>query len=289
MAPSRIATCFSRVVLQAGEQAVGGEDEQARVVERARATSARSGARPRRRSRPRTRARSRSGGGRPRSAARRRRARAWSAAIASGSATRQSVLRVPSWSVASANGSPRRRLARAPRGRAPPASGKRLKMGERFARVARVRRSRSSFGPGMGALVRPDPARARSPPRARARRSRVRVRAAAVGRRVVLAQHPDGRLVLAAPARPAPAPLVRGVSCGRLVARRQVDLHHVVAGSAPPARARSSSSITSYGGAIRSSSGPADGGLVAKRPERLDVGHRRATLARSCIRSARGR
>ena len=41
--------------------------------------------------------------------------------------------------------------------RAPPlVSGNRLKMGDRFARVARVSLSRSSLGPGMRALVRPD-------------------------------------------------------------------------------------------------------------------------------------
>ena len=35
--------------------------------------------------------------------------------------------------------------------------GWRAKMGERLWRVARVRRSRSSFGPGLGALMGPDP------------------------------------------------------------------------------------------------------------------------------------
>ena len=65
----------------------------------------------------------------------------------SGSATRQSVLRVPSWSVASANGSPLVAWASVSVA-APPASGKRLKMGERLACVARVSLSRSSLGPG---------------------------------------------------------------------------------------------------------------------------------------------
>ena len=81
-------------------------------------------------------------------------------------------------------------------------------MGERFARVARVSLSRSSLGPGMGALVRADPARAvvlhthaREEPAARA--------GAAVGRLVVLAQRPDGGLVLLHE-NPVLAPLVQG-------------------------------------------------------------------------------
>ena len=62
------------VVGEPGEQAVGGEDGEAGVVERS-APSACSGARPRRRPPRVRRGRSRSGGGRRRSAARRRRAR----------------------------------------------------------------------------------------------------------------------------------------------------------------------------------------------------------------------
>ena len=60
---------------------------------------------------------------------------------------RQSVFCVPSWSAASANGSPvggRLEHGRAARRRSP----NRLKMGERLARVARVSARRSSFGPG---------------------------------------------------------------------------------------------------------------------------------------------
>ena len=173
-----------------------GKIEQARVLERARAASARSGGRPRRRPRPRTRARSRSGGGRRRSAARRRRARPGARRSGPGRPTRQSVLRVPSSSVTVGERLLAGHLRRASRARAPLGSGNRLKMGERLARVARVRLEPVLLRPGMGALVRADAARRRSPPRARARRTPVRVRRAAVGGGVVLAQHPDGGLVL---------------------------------------------------------------------------------------------
>ena len=61
------------VVGEAGEQAVGGEDRQARVVERGQRHQRVVVRRPRRRPRRGRRARSRSGGGRRRSGARRRR------------------------------------------------------------------------------------------------------------------------------------------------------------------------------------------------------------------------
>ena len=69
-------------------------------------------------------------------------------------------------------------------------------MGDRLVRVARVSWRRSSFGPGWVrscGRIRPGPY---SSTRTRAS-TPVRVRLRAVGRFVVLAQHPDGRLVLA--------------------------------------------------------------------------------------------
>ena len=77
----------------------------------------------------------------------------------SGSATRQRAFLVPSSSVTSANGSSVVTCASV--SRAPPlVSGNRLKMGDRFARVARVSLSRSSLGPGWVrscGLIRPAP------------------------------------------------------------------------------------------------------------------------------------
>ena len=139
---SRIASCFSRSSFRPGQQPVGGEDRQAGVAQRAEEHQHVVGARPRRRPPRRTRARSRSGGGRRRSGARRRPARPGARRSPPGRrsarACRRSVV---------ANGSPA--VARSSCScAAPSGSGKRLKMGERLARVARVRRSRSSFGPG---------------------------------------------------------------------------------------------------------------------------------------------
>jgi hypothetical protein len=67
--------------------------------------------------------------------------------IVAGSPTRQSRLTVPSSSVVVANGSVCVAGASAFHAR-PRGSEYRLKIGERFAFVARVRRRRSSFGPG---------------------------------------------------------------------------------------------------------------------------------------------
>ena len=135
---------LGRVVLQAGEQAVGGEHQQPGVRERARGTSARSGARPRRRPPRRTRARSRSGGGRRRSAARRRPAPARSSRRCP--SIRHSVFVGALVVVGHGERLARRASSASPGGAA--GSANRLKMGERLARVARVRASRSSLGPG---------------------------------------------------------------------------------------------------------------------------------------------
>ena len=103
-------------------------------------------------------------------------------------------------------------------------------MGERLARVARVRARRSSFGPGMRALVRADPAGAVFL-HAHAREEARAGAGAAVGRGVVLAQAPERGLGLLHDHRLAP-PLLEGllgVLVGIPAARRpgQVDLHHV--------------------------------------------------------------
>ena len=79
---------------------------------------------------------------------------------------------------------------------APSGSGNRLKMGDRFVRVARVSLRRSSFGPGWVrscGRIRPGPVLVHAHAREHAGAGAPR----AVGRLVVLAQHPDGRLVLA--------------------------------------------------------------------------------------------
>ena len=89
------------LAVEAGQQPVGGEDGEARVLERDEAHQHVVG---RRASGLRRRARSRSGGGRRRSAARCRRAPSRTAAIASASATRQSRCTVPSSSVTSPHG-----------------------------------------------------------------------------------------------------------------------------------------------------------------------------------------
>ena len=135
------------VVLQAGEHPVGGEDRAGPGRRAPRGTSARSDGRPRRRSRPHTRARSRSGGARPRSAAPHPPARPGARRSARGRPRARECCACPRCRVTSANGSPAMAWASVSVA-APPASGKRLKMGERFARVARVSLSRSSFGPG---------------------------------------------------------------------------------------------------------------------------------------------
>ena len=136
-------------------------------------TSARSGAGPRRRSPRRTRARSRSGGGRRRSAARRRRARRWTASIA------RRVLDTPEpvdGAVVIGGLAPGRRRRCAARARSRRAAGSENseKIGDRLACVARVRRRRSSFGPGWvrsWGRIRPGPysstrTRAKNPARA---------------------------------------------------------------------------------------------------------------------------
>ena len=141
------------LLLARGPSAAGGSRRRSGRGPRARpAPSARSCAGPRRRPRARRRARSRSGGGRRRSAARRRRARRRSPRGRAGSATRQTRWTVPSSSVTSPQGSPPSAgsIVR------PGVAGVEGEDGGEVVRVARVRRRRSSFGPGLGALVGPD-------------------------------------------------------------------------------------------------------------------------------------
>ena len=239
--------------------------------------------RPRRPARPHTRARSRSGGARPRSAARHPRARPG----------------------APRSARDRTRATGVPRALAVCDLGERLaagrlgkRLGGRAAGIwieaedggeVRARRARESqavlLRAGMGALVRPDTARAvvlhahaREEPDARA--------GTAVGRAVVLAQCPDRGLVLLHE-NPVPAPLVEGLS-GGLVARRQIELHDVMR---VPRRQLGSALVVDHVVRRRDQilERARDIGVVAKRLERLDICHRRATLARSCTRSARRR
>ena len=235
VAPDRLAQRDAPLVVEAGQQAVRGEDRQPRVAAARRGTSARTGAGLRRRSRPRTRARSRSGGGRRRSAARRARARPATAAIASASPTRQSRWVVPSSSVTSPNGG-----AVEVRGDRRPgvAVVEREDRGEVRARGARepqpvLLRAR------VGALVRADPARAVVLD-AHAREQAVARAAAAVRAGVVLLERPQRRARGRRPRRrrrATRASVARRVGV-RVVAAglRQVDLDDVVrrAGDAAP-------------------------------------------------------
>ena len=133
----------------------------------------------------------------------------------------------------------------------------------------------------MGPLVRPNPTRAvvlhahacEEPP-ARA--------GAAVRRRVVLPERPDGGLVLL-DENSVPAPLVERLRRG-LVALREVELDDVV--GAPGGQLRPSLVIDHVvGRRDQILERPRDIGVVAKRPERLHICHRRATLARPDNRS----
>ena len=175
--------------------------------------------------------------------------------------------------------SPRRRarlggLRRAPRAAAPSGSGKRLKMGERLARVARVSRSRSSFGPGVGALVGPDAAGA-VVLHAHAREEAGAGALRAVGRRVVLAEHPDGRLVLLTrtPCWRQSSSMSRAAWIVALAAGRS---RRRCRGCAPASRARMLVVDDVVGRRDHILERAGGVGLVAERPERLNVGHRAA-------------
>ena len=166
----------------------------------------------------------------------------------------------------------RRRSAPSPARRRPSRSGNRLKMGDRLVRVARVSWSRSSFGPGVGALVRADPAGpvlvhaharehagAGAAPRRRARRS------------PGAAPRPPARPRARARRARCQSAIV-AAACG--VARRQVDLDDVVGA----ARGQPGAQL-GVDDVVRRSDHVLErahrGGLVPERAQRLQVGHRR--------------
>ena len=246
------------VVLQAGEQAVGGEDVQARV-RAPRGTSARSGARPRRRPPRRTRARSRSGGGRRRSAARRRPARPGGRRSRRGRPSARACSSCPRRRSASANGSPPVALGERLAGRAVGIGEEAEDGGEVGPRGARQAQP-VLLRPRVGALVRADPARAvvlHAHAREEARC------ACACCRRAPCSPAAAPTAPARAPGRGRPAgarrPACLRVHVGVVAGLGQVDLDHVERAPAASS-ARSSSSITSYGGAITSSSEPTASG-----------------------------
>ena len=160
-------------------------------------------------------------------------------------------------------------------------------MGERLALVARVSLQPVLPRPRMGALVRSDAAgpvlihahaREETGPRA----------VGAVGRPVVLAENPDRGLVLL-DQHAAPTPVGHG-GRGLLVARRQIEVDDVVGA---PARQLGPHALVDHvvwrcDQVLERTRGR---GVVAKRAQRLQVGHRtaQATASVATCRSAKRR
>ena len=158
-------------------------------------------------------------------------------------------------------------------------------MGERFARVARVSRSRSSFGPGMRALVRADPAGAVVlDPHAgedAVARARLRRRGPCSPARAPTARASSSRTTI-------PSSLQRASTLGRVAVRigavlRQVDLDHVVRRTAQELRSLGRVDHVIGRGGHRLQAADLRQ-VVVKGVEGFDVGHLQPSLGR-CVRA----